>query len=142
MPRSAHTLPSGLFYAISVFMTERQKLGNWCELQAAELLLSQGLRILARNYRWKGGEIDLIGEESRADGRVELVFVEVRARDQVKSGSWTSGLESVTFPKRLRLSRTASRYLAQYRGRARYVRCDVISWDGKALHHFRNAWNL
>ena len=92
-----------------------------------------GQRLIARNYRWKGGELDLILEETRGAGNVELVFIEVRSRLR---GSWTTGIESIRFPKQFRLERTIRRFLAGYRGSARTVRFDVLAWDGKNWMHY------
>ena len=49
------------------------KLGQWGENRAEEFLINQGYRILERNYRIPGGEIDIIAEE-----KDEIVFVEVK----------------------------------------------------------------
>jgi putative endonuclease len=49
--------------------------GARAEALAAELLTRHGLRLLARNVRCRGGEVDLIGLEGET-----VVFVEVRLR--------------------------------------------------------------
>src|SRR5438093_12977633 len=56
-------------------MTGRSVLGEEGERAAARFLEARGYRILARNYRTRRGEIDLIAE----DGRV-LEFVAVKVR--------------------------------------------------------------
>src|SRR5258708_1872239 len=119
-------------------MTVRQDLGKRIEEAAAQWYVAREYRLITRNYRAKGGEIDLIAEFTRADGEIELVFVEVRARG---SGGWINGLESVTLPKRRRLTRAVAEFLAGYRGRARHVRCDVIYTEGGSLVHAPNAWS-
>ena len=53
--------------------------GARAEQLCAELLCRSGLRILARNWRCRHGEIDLIAEEGRT-----LVFAEVRYRRSAK----------------------------------------------------------
>lgn len=110
------------------------------------------VRVLAQNYRSRFGEIDLVVEETHpaairelaggragVGSRVELVMIEVRARAK---GSWVSGLESVTFPKQLRLRKVIEKFLARYQGKAQSVRCDVMEWDGEKLTHFPNAWRI
>jgi len=81
-------------------------------------------RVLARNYRCRGGELDLVLEERRPDGAWELVFVEIRYRGE---GAWIPAAESVDGLKRLRLSRAIRRYLQSYRGEAETVRVDVLA---------------
>jgi Holliday junction resolvase-like predicted endonuclease len=52
--------------------TARQGLGRTGERLAAEALMSEGYRILERNFRCRQGEIDLVAEDGR-----DLIFVEV-----------------------------------------------------------------
>jgi Holliday junction resolvase-like predicted endonuclease len=104
-------------------------------------------RLIARNFRSRIGEIDLIFEESLevasrrhpAGADVELVFVEVRAR---LDGSWQSGLESVGPVKQRRLTRTIELFLSRYRGRARSVRIDILDWNGRDWAHIRDLRDL
>lgn len=56
-------------------------LGKTAESRACEYLQQQGLRLVARNYRCKSGEIDLIMQDAQ-----ELVFVEVKFRSQTRFG--------------------------------------------------------
>lgn len=53
----------------------RKAAGNAAEQAALELLLGRGLKLVERNYRCRGGELDLV----MLDGKT-LVFVEVRYR--------------------------------------------------------------
>jgi putative endonuclease len=85
---------------------------------AAEELTRLGLRILARNYACRRGEVDLVADE---DGC--LCFVEVRSR---RAGSTVSPAESVNRPKQRRVVAAAKHYLARL-GEARPVRFDVAS---------------
>lgn len=100
-----------------------------------------GAHLLARNFRWRGGEIDLIFEEpSRLwPGRTELVFVEVRAR---LPGAWVSGVESVQGAKLRRLRQGISLYLSRYEGRAFGARLDLLAWDGSCWEHLPSAWEV
>jgi putative endonuclease len=91
--------------------------GARAEALAAEYLTRQGLAIVARNFRTRAGEIDLIAR----DGRV-LVFVEVRMR---RSDSFGGAVESITARKRARLVAAASGYLAML-GREPPCRFDAI----------------
>jgi len=91
--------------------------GVRAEALAAEFLTRQGLAIVARNFRTRFGEIDLIAR----DGRV-LVFVEVRMR---RSDAFGGAVESITARKRARLVAAANGYLAML-GREPPCRFDAI----------------
>lgn len=96
--------------------------GQACEDATRYWLEAQGCRTLARNYRWRGGEIDLI---MRLGSR--LLFVEVRARSNPR---YASAAESVDGRKQARLRRTASHYLAcRWRGPPPPCRFDVVVWE-------------
>lgn len=100
------------------------------------LLLDPSRRLLAKNYRSKQGEIDLILEEQRATA-IELVFVEVRARHE---RGLVGALESVGPKKRLKIQRTAHCFMTQYRGAAQSVRFDLIAFENDTWIHLQNAW--
>ncbi|OYY94994.1 MAG: YraN family protein [Hydrogenophilales bacterium 28-61-23] len=76
------------------------------EQTAADFLIRQGLKLAARNYRCRGGEIDLIMH----DGAV-LVFVEVRARTSADFGGAAA---SITSAKQRRIALAASHYLVKH----------------------------
>ena len=85
----------------------RKNLGESGERVAALFLEARGYKILARNFRTRVGEIDLIAED--ADG---LAFVEVRARrGDARS---VSPEESLTPRKRARLITVAQEFLAMH----------------------------
>jgi putative endonuclease len=92
-----------------------------------------GSRLLARNWRCRAGELDLIFEENRLGEGPELVFVEVRFRDA--ASAWQTPLESVAGPKLRRLRRAMGLYLVRYGGPSRSLRLDVLEWDGKVWAH-------
>jgi len=84
-------------------MTEHPS-GIAAEELAARYLATQGLRVVARNYRCRFGEIDLIAKDGEA-----LVFVEVRLRRNSRFGG---ALASITYAKQRKLIATARHYLA------------------------------
>ena len=107
--------------------------GARAEDYCAELLRRAGLRILARNWRCRHGEIDLV-----ADERGTLVFVEVRLR---RSNLYGGAAESVTRAKRRRLLAAARLYLAGRRETE--CRFDVLLLDGEerpGVEWIRNAF--
>jgi putative endonuclease len=77
--------------------------GRVAEQAAADYLIAQGLCLVERNWRCKGGEIDLV----MRDGAT-LVFVEVRARGGMGFGGAAA---SITAAKRARVILAARHYL-------------------------------
>ena len=115
-----------------------QKLGVWAERFAENWCADRGGILLAKNYRKKLGEVDLIFEE-RHHGTGEqdytvLVFLEVRAR---RGGH---ALESVNWTKRQRIERTAQIFLNEYQGKAQCVRFDLLTYEKGEWRHYANAW--
>ena len=101
--------------------------GQDAERLAEGLLVRRGLTLLARNYRCRRGEIDLVMRDADA-----LVFIEVRRRSNRGFGG---GLESVDARKRARLVATAEHFLMTRRiGDDRPCRFDVVAIDGRPPH--------
>jgi len=84
-------------------MNEKHTRGKFGEDYTADYLLNKGMKIISRNFRRKGGELDIVA----LDGRM-LVVVEVKAR---KFGSLTDGLDAMTVTKRRNIIRTAQRFI-------------------------------
>jgi putative endonuclease len=82
----------------------RRRLGQEGEKLALEYLVGLGMKLLAKNYRCRLGELDLV----LAD-KGQIVFVEVRTKT---SDSYGSGLESITMRKITKLRVLAMYYLA------------------------------
>jgi putative endonuclease len=114
-----------------------RELGAFGEAAAERYLLSRGYGILARGWRIKGGEIDLIAEHGG-----EVVFVEVKTR---YPGEYGDPEEAVTAAKRVRLRRAVFAWLGTQPTRHRRFRIDVIALrvdpdGGKTrLKHIMNA---
>ena len=66
--------------------------GPAAEALAARFLTTRGLAIVGRNYRCRGGEIDIIARDGGT-----VVFVEVRLR---RSAEYGGAAESITARKR------------------------------------------
>ena len=94
-------------------------LGQSGENYACRELERQGYAIVARRFRTRRGEIDVIARDGET-----LVFVEVKARRSTRYGT---PLEAVTPFKRDRLVRMAAEYVL-FEGVA-YAQCrfDVVS---------------
>lgn len=99
--------------------SRRQQLGRWGEELAARRLVSEGYRILSRNYRCPAGEVDLIADDGNC-----LVFVEVRTR---RGDGWGTPEESVTKRKQARLVAVAESYLAEQELEDIDWRIDVVA---------------
>ncbi len=84
---------------------EKRDLGQWGEEQAASYLRRRAYKILARNYRCRFGEIDIIASRGKY-----LVFVEVKLR---KNADFAEAREFVTRAKQERILKTAMFYLQQ-----------------------------
>jgi putative endonuclease len=120
----------GLFDALLRPRTDKQILGQAAEDEALAYLQHHGLTLLERNFRCKGGEIDLVMQECRA-----LVFVEVRKRADRRHGGAAA---SVTAAKQRRLIIAAQVYLQRFTAPPA-CRFDVIAIDGDALTWLKNA---
>lgn len=99
-----------------------RSIGQHAETACCEYLQQQGLKLLARNYRGKRGEIDIVMQDKDA-----LVFVEVRYR---KNNTYGSALESVTTDKQVRILATAEQYL-QHETKMKNARIDVVAMSQK-----------
>ena len=99
-------------------------IGRRAEQAAAEFLEKRGLRVIARNYRCRGGEIDLVCRDGAT-----LVFVEVRLRSDPRFGGAAA---SVTVAKQGRIALAAQHYLAAYRLHDAPCRFDCVLIDGEA----------
>ena len=97
--------------------------GDGAEAGAAAYLEGRGLKIVARNYRCRFGEIDIVARDGAT-----LVFVEVRART---SDAFGGAAASITPAKRRRLVATARHYLSRQRADAP-CRFDVVLLSGSA----------
>lgn len=84
--------------------------GERAEAWAARYLQRRGLEVEARNYRCRGGEIDLVARDGET-----LVFVEVRLRNH---GGFGSPADSIDPRKQSKLARAAAHYLVHTRGDA------------------------
>lgn len=107
-----------------------KQIGDAGEEAAARHLVAQGLRVLARNFRVKGGEIDLVCRDGAA-----TVFVEVRRRAGAGFGgaAW-----SITPAKQKRLILAARHWLSRHgEGNCRF---DCVLIEGDRLEWIKNAF--
>ena len=116
--------------------TEKQCIGDAGEALALAHLTQHGLFLIERNFRCKGGEIDLVMRSgAKVDSLVTLVFVEVRQRANTGFGGAAA---SITRGKQSRLIVAAQVYLQRYR-HPPPCRFDVVAIDGAVITWLQNA---
>ena len=99
-------------------MRDRQRLGQAGEDAAARHLAQQGMQVIARNWRCRYGEIDIIAR----DGSV-LAFCEVKPR---RGTGFGVPLAAITPAKLARIRRLASLWLIEADGHRGPIRLDAI----------------
>ena len=96
----------------------RREAGSHGEKVAARFLQRAGLKILARNYRHRRGELDLVARHG-----LELVMVEVKARHP---RARLAPEHAVTWGKQRKIISVANAYLRELRCRPPAVRFDIV----------------
>ena len=116
--------------------TPKQRAGDAAEDAAAKHLAAAGCRIVARNARYRDGEVDLVARE-----RDVLVFVEVRMRVSLRFGG---AAVSVNTLKQKRIARAAQHWLlGEYGERWPACRFDVVTVDGSGtIEWIRDAFQM
>ena len=115
-------------------LSPTQAAGGAAEETAARFLERQGLAIVARNFRTRMGEIDLVARDGAT-----LVFVEVRLRSA--SGLYGGAAASIDANKRSRLIAAARMYLARIRGDPP-CRFDVVTIEGGQPQWIKAAFEV
>jgi len=115
----------------------RVALGKTGEDLACAELERRGYAIVARRYRRRGGEIDIIARHGET-----MVFVEVKAREGHAFGE---AAEAVTALKRRRIAQLALDYVTRRGLSQRPCRFDVVSIHFDAgrprIEVFQNAFD-
>jgi len=116
----------------------RRAQGDAAEERACRYLEGAGFAIVERNFRTRGGEIDIVARKGDA-----LVFAEVRS---LETRGFGTPEESVTPAKRLRIVAAARRYLSKVPPFSwREARFDVIAIEGSGdtavLRHYPAAFD-
>jgi putative endonuclease len=114
----------------------RVALGKTGEDLACRELERCGYAILARRYRRRGGELDIVARDGAT-----IVFVEVKTRRGLE---WGSGAAAVTPLKQRRMVQVAMDYLVRHRLTGHSCRFDVVAIDvgssAPAIEVFRDAF--
>jgi len=116
--------------------TARGTVARLGEEAAAQHLARNGYAILARNYRCRAGEIDVVARDPSGS----IVFVEVRARSGATFGTPE---ESITTVKSGKMVACAMTYLAEHGAeqdwRIDFVGVDVRQGRVVRLRHLKHA---
>ena len=116
----------------------KQLLGKEGERLAEQYLKKKGYKVIERNYRCRGAELDLIVLDRRV-----IVFVEVKTRTGHGFGS---PFEAVEFRKQQKMIQAAQNFLNEKKLHQRDARFDVvgISWPAgqPVVEHIANAFEL
>ncbi len=118
---------------------DNKTLGAYGEELATDYLIAKGYAIVERNYRCKGGEVDIVAKEGRT-----LVFVEVKTR---RSLSFGVPQLAVTPFKQRQIMKAALTWLAKHRLHDAAARFDVVAItlrnnSDPAVEHICNAFDL
>ena len=120
-------------------MTEpRQQLGKSGENLACRELERRGYAILARRYRRRGGELDIVARDGQT-----VVFVEVKTRSGRDFGG---GADAISRVKRRRMADIALDFLSRARLTESPCRFDVVAIDcggpEPRIELFQNAFGV
>ncbi len=115
-------------------MNAKGKLGEDC---TANFLEAKGYSIVARNFRIRSAEIDIIAKADEV-----IVFIEVKARSNIRHGLPS---EAVTFRKQKKIIEAASIFLQDFPDNA--CRFDVVEvyLNGERverINHIENAFEV
>jgi putative endonuclease len=116
-------------------MSDKIKTGGKGENLAAEFLKRKGFDIVARNYRYKHAEIDLIIKRDNW-----LIFVEVKTRS---SNSFGEPEEFVSAFKASKIFEAAEAYIfkTDWQGHVRFDVVSVMMGVEPEILHFEDAIN-
>jgi len=115
--------------------------GNFIETQAVAFLMREGYKVVARNYAFRGGELDIVARDGAT-----LVFVEVKSVWNNQEGNPAARVNAL---KQKKIWQTANHFLATQKqiapkGFDEPCRFDVLSTRAyqKPLQfaHYKNAF--
>jgi putative endonuclease len=107
------------------------QLGKAGETLVMQQLAAQGFTILATNYRWRGGEIDVIAQKNEL-----VVMVEVKTRTK----EYVTVAEMVPVSKQDKIIKTARHFLTTHRLHDVVIRFDVAHVIDKTVSYIPNAF--
>jgi putative endonuclease len=99
-------------------------LARYGEEEAVGLLKAHGYKILARNFKNRFGEIDIIAQDNGV-----ISFIEVKTRRTTHFGT---AFEAVSWVKQRKIAKVALSFLKENKLLDRKTRFDVVSIDASA----------
>jgi putative endonuclease len=125
------------FFYITAMFTLKTMRGRKAETYACAYLLRKGCKLLARNYRYAGGELDIVAKDKSG----KWLFVEVKS---VWESSFGAPDTRVNAEKQRKIWQTALHFLHQNGNLEQSSRFDVAAIDfrGKtpAFRYYENAF--
>ena len=115
-------------YTKGLEMRYKKKVGKMGEDLAADMLTSNGYRVIGRNFMTKDGEIDIIAIK---DGVIHFVEVKTRSSDEFGYPA-----DAVTESKQKRIRKAAKAYLSMRRGHWSELSFDVYE---VMVNHIENC---
>ena len=120
-------------------MSRQKILGQLGEDCATKFLEAQGYKIVARNFRIRSAEIDIIAQIDNV-----IVFVEVKARSNIRYGL---PVEAVNFRKQKKIIEAASVFLQDEKFSNCACRFDVVEIYLRGdcvdkINHIENAFEV
>lgn len=111
----------------------KHEVGDLHEEMACTFLEGQGISVLKRNFRIRGGEIDIIARDGDC-----LAFVEVKFRSFDNYGGADHAISAV---KQKRVRAAAGAFLREKGMQGcRYARFDAVLMNGEEIRYIKNAW--
>lgn len=128
----------GLLLNRRKLLSNPKKLGRWGERYSEKFLKRKGLKLLARNFSSRDGEIDLV----MVDRDSSVVFIEVKTR---ANEQFDSAESAVNYSKKNKLVRTAKLFCRKYGIENRALRFDavivVVGESAKPqVRHYQNIY--
>lgn len=118
-------------------MNRKMIVGNQGEHLAEQYLLKKGYKILTKNYRMRGGEIDIIARINN-----DIVFLEVKSRTGIEFGD---PIAQIGLQQQKTIIQTANHYLIKHNIINKNWRIDVITvlfYNNQiTINHIINAIN-
>ena len=119
-------------------LCDPKRLGRWGQNRCEKFLKRTGCRMIARNYAFRGGELDLV----MADKDGAIVFVEVKTR---RNEDFAAAKSAVNSKKQQKMTRTAKCFLKDFHISDRPLRFDVITvvlgnQGSPVIEHYKNAF--
>lgn len=117
----------------------KEKTGLQGEDIAVSFLKTQGYNVVARNYRQRFGELDIIAKDGET-----FVFIEVKTR---KNDRYGNPFEAVDSRKQIKLSRMAQDYISRNGLEDKPARFDVVAilltpGSPPKVEHIRDAFEF